>query len=244
MNNETKNLKYIIGFFLVLSIVAAYYIGFMSAKLGLNAPFITGNTPVAKAPAAQAPEPKMVEEVAPLELKGDEVTVGDKNAKMVLVVYTDFQCPFCARFHPVLSSVFSKNSDSKLVFKHYPLPFHQYAKEFATMFECIAKNKGNELAVKFADDIFTLNMSLGGNITSKDANDLFIKSGISQDALSNCKNDSTISKKIADSTNEGSQLGIQGTPALYIINTQTSKAVRINGALDESTVQAEFDKLK
>lgn len=49
MNNDSKNLKLIIGFFLVLSIISSYYIGYMSAKLGLGAPFIPNSGSVAKA---------------------------------------------------------------------------------------------------------------------------------------------------------------------------------------------------
>lgn len=197
-----------------------------------------------KLPQGQdAEQPKLIEEVAPLNLKGDEVYTGNKNAKMVFVTYTDFQCPFCAKFHPTLKSLFEKNAGTLLVFKHYPLPFHQYAKDFALMFECVAKNQNFESAIKFGDNIFASVISSQGNFAVKEATDLFLKTGLSNDTLNNCKNDSTLTKKIADNLNEGSELGIQGTPALYIINTQSKKAIRINGALDESTIQAEFDKL-
>jgi protein-disulfide isomerase len=114
MNNETKNLKYVIGFFLVLSIVASYYIGFMSAKLGLSAPFIPANP--SSNPTAAA-EPKLIEEVAPVQLSGNEVFKGPKDANMVLVTFTDFQCPFCAKFHPTLNALFDANTGTKLVLK-------------------------------------------------------------------------------------------------------------------------------
>jgi protein-disulfide isomerase len=242
MNNETKNLKYVIGFFLVLSIVASYYIGFMSAKLGLSAPFIPGT--ITQNPSAAAPEPKLVEEVAPVQLTGDEVFKGDKNANMVLVTFTDFQCPFCAKFHPTLDALFEANKGSKLVFKHFPLNFHQYAKDFATMFECVAKNQGNDKGVSFAEDLFAKNLLLQGQITSTDGLNIFQTFGLSEDTLNNCKNDSSITSKITNDYNDGVSLGINGTPALYIINTKTSKAVRINGALDQATLQTEFDKIK
>jgi len=242
MNNETKYLKYIIGFFLVLSIVAAYYIGFMSAKLGLNAPFISGTGSVAKNPN-QPEQPKLIEEVALYNLKGDEVFVGNKDAQMVLVTFTDFQCPFCAKFHPGLDALYKNNPGTKLVFKHFPLSFHQYAKEMAVMFECVAKNSSNENAVAFADKLFAKNLELQGQITNTDAFNIY-KTYLSASQLDSCKQDNAISQKIIDSFNDGANLGIQGTPALYIMNTKTSKAVRINGALDQATLQAEFDKLK
>ncbi len=242
MNNDTKNLKYIIGAFLVLSIVASYYIGYMSARLGLNAPFISG-TPSATNPTA-APEPKLIEEVAPITLSGDEVYKGNKDAPMLLVTFTDFECPFCAKFHPTLNALYEANKDSKVVFKHFPLTFHKYAKDFATMFECVAKNQGNEKATLFADNLFAENLVSQGQITSSGVLKLFLATGLSEGNLTSCKNDTAISNKINNDYNEGVALGINGTPALYIINTNTSKAVRINGALDQATIQTEFDKLK
>lgn len=242
MNNESKNLKYIIGFFLVLSIIAAYYIGFMSAKLGLNAPFIAGTGAVAKNPSQPA-QPKLIEELAMYNLKGDEVFVGNKDAQMVLVTFTDFQCPYCARFHPGLTALYKNNPGTKLVIKHFPLQGHIYAKEMAVMFECVAKNSGNENAIVFADKLFAKNLELQGQVTNKDALEIFTTFN-SASQLDSCKQDNIISQKIIDSFNDGANLGIQGTPALYIMNTKTSKAVRINGALDQATLQTEFDKLK
>lgn len=241
--NNNNNVKILLVVFAVFTIIGAYYIGYMSAKLGLSAPFISNKGSVAKNPSNNAqPEPKLTEEVAPLKLNGDEVTVGNPDSKISLIVFTDFQCPFCARFHPGMMQV-QKAENTKLVFKHFPLGFHQYAKNIAYTFECVAKNSSAINAEKYADLVFAENMKLQGQITF-DATRKIANNFISDSTIDGCLKDSSIISKVDASYNEGLELGIQGTPALYIQNSETGKAIRINGALDQASVQAEFDKIK
>jgi len=240
--NSNNNLKILLVSFALFSIVGAYYIGYLTARIGLSAPFIpAGAIANNQNPAQEQPEMKLVEEVSPISLSGDEVFIGDANSKMVLVTFTDFECPFCARFHPGLSQLQSE-TNSKLVFKHFPLGFHQYAKDFAVMFECVAKNSSSNNAAVFADELFAENLKLQGQITLESATNLANKF-VNNNQINNCKSDSQITAKIDNHYNEGLSLGIQGTPALYIINTESNKAVRINGALDKASLQAEFDKI-
>lgn len=242
--NSNNNLKILLVSFALFSIIGAYYIGYLTARLGLSAPFIpnTGIVGNNNQPQNNQPEMKLVEEVSPIELSGDEVFIGNPNSKMVLVTFTDFECPFCARFHPGLTDL-QKSTNSKLVYKHFPLGFHANAKNFANLFECVAKNNSFTNAGTFSDELFAENLKLQGQITLDVAKKLANKF-INDQTIQNCSNDSAINSKIDAHYNEGLQLGIQGTPALYIINTETKKAVRINGALDKSALTAEFDKIK
>jgi len=241
--NSNTNLKVLIITFVVVSLIGAYYIGYMSARLGLSAPFIPGGAIATNQPPTQEqPEMKLVEEVSPVEISGDEVFIGNPNSKMVLVTFTDFECPFCARFHPGLTEL-QKENDSKLVFKHFPLGFHANAKNFANMFECVAKNSSFNNAGIFAEELFTENLKSQGQITLDSAKKIANKF-INEQAISNCSKDSSIISKIESNYNQGLELGIQGTPALYIMNTESNKAVRINGALDKASLQTEFDKIK
>jgi len=241
--NSNNNVKILLVSFALFSIVGAYYIGYLSARLGLPAPLIPAGAPMAGTTQQQPeqPEVKLVEEVAPIELKGDEVFVGDANSKITLVTFTDFECPFCARFHPGLTEL-QKSTNSKLVYKHFPLGFHQNAKPFANMFECIAKNSSFTNASTFADELFAENLKSQGQITLAAGKKLANKF-INDQVIENCNNDNNINSKIDNHYSEGIKLGIQGTPALYMINNQSQKAVRINGALDGATLKAEFDKL-
>ncbi len=55
-------------------------------------------------------------------------TKGNKDANVYLVEFSDFQCPACAAFAPVVESLMEKNKNELLfVYRHYPLPKHQFA---------------------------------------------------------------------------------------------------------------------
>lgn len=59
---------------------------------------------------------------------GDSPTLGPADAPVTIVMFTDLQCPFCAKAHEEVKAVIDKRpNDVRLVFKHTPLPFHQDA---------------------------------------------------------------------------------------------------------------------
>ncbi len=63
-----------------------------------------------------------------VELRGDEPQMGPADALVTVVIFSDFQCPYCAKAAPPLKDAFDDYaSDVRLIFKHYPLPGHQKA---------------------------------------------------------------------------------------------------------------------
>lgn len=57
---------------------------------------------------------------------------GNVDAVLEVVVFSDFQCPFCALAVPVLDSLFARHGDEvRLVYRHYPLPIHEHARRAA-----------------------------------------------------------------------------------------------------------------
>jgi len=80
---------------------------------------------------------------------------GNKNARYVLIEYSDFQCPFCQRFHPTVEQFLKENSnDVAWVYRHFPLSFHQKAEKAAEGAECAFEQKGNKGFWDFADLLF------------------------------------------------------------------------------------------
>ena len=78
----------------------------------------------AVAPRRTGPDPAKVYEVkvdgAPLR--------GAENARVTIVEFSDFQCPFCSRVTPTLKKLLEEYPDDvRVVYKHLPLPFHQRA---------------------------------------------------------------------------------------------------------------------
>jgi protein-disulfide isomerase len=85
-----------------------------------------GATKPAPAPAAAgAPDENKIYDIA---VPKDAPTKGGKNAKVVIQEFSDFQCPFCSRVGPTVKQISDEYKDKvKIVWRHYPLPFHQNA---------------------------------------------------------------------------------------------------------------------
>lgn len=73
---------------------------------------------------------------------GTAVTFGPAEAKVTIVEYSDFQCPYCSRSYATVKQLLSDYGDKvRLVYKHYPLSFHANAQKAAEAAEC-ARDQG------------------------------------------------------------------------------------------------------
>ncbi|MFL5416682.1 MAG: DsbA family protein [Myxococcales bacterium] len=83
-----------------------------------------GQVAPAPTPTAAAPQQVQVRNVDP----GDGPSIGPKHAKVTIVEWSDFQCPFCGRVDPTLRQILSTYKDDvRLVWRNEPLPFHPNA---------------------------------------------------------------------------------------------------------------------
>jgi protein-disulfide isomerase len=147
---------------------------------------------------------------------------GPKNAKVTMIEFSDFQCPYCQKVHPTLKQVM-KEYEGKVrwVYRHYPLEsIHANARPAANASECIADLGGDEAFWGFADEAYTNQSSLGDAFYL----DIAKKLGINEKKFTDCysakKFDSDVQTDIADA----SASGIQGTPGTFINGTLISGA--------------------
>lgn len=108
----------------------------------------SGGTPSAE-PGAVLEDIRGVEE-------NDHVR-GSADAKVVIVEFSDFECPFCKVFHETMKRITSEYSagDVAWVYRHWPIPqLHPKAGKEAEGAECAAEQGGSEMFWKFADAVF------------------------------------------------------------------------------------------
>ncbi len=143
---------------------------------------------------------------------GNSPVRGKKDAPMTLVVFTDFQCPYCSRFHGLSSDLLKAYPEKlKFVLKNYPLAFHQEAKPAAKavlaakeqgkyweMVDAILKDNSALNAAKYEE----LAKSLGLNV------DKFRKDLKEKDAQ--------FEKFIQADMDLAAKINVRGTPAFYL----------------------------
>ncbi len=99
----------------------------------------------------------------------DDHIVGNINAKIIIVEYSDLECPFCKVFHNTMHQVVEQsNGDVAWVYRHYPIAqLHPKAFREAEATECAWAQKGNEGFWKYIDKLFETTPSNNGLLESE-----------------------------------------------------------------------------
>lgn len=207
-----------------------------------------GGTQVGNAKNAEQQTGETV--VAPVTEK-DHIR-GNPNAPIMIVEYSDYDCPFCRVFHDTMTKVMSEyGKDGKVawVFRQLPLvQLHPNAPKIAEASECVASIGGNDAFWKFSD---ALNNSrkvvygAGGNIQSVEPtnmnlmNDFVAAAGVDQAKFTQCLDSGKFKAKIEEDVKAGFAAGAKGTPySILIVGDQQGV---INGAQPYEVVKKMID---
>ncbi len=159
---------------------------------------------------------------------GDHI-VGSLDAPIVLIEYSDFQCPFCSMVHPTIKRIVSEsNGKIAWVYRQFPLTsIHPEATPAANASECIAAQLGNAGFWKYTDAVFANQQKLSSAYSAQLANEF----GADIKAYNACISASTFQKNIDADVAEASAAGGTGTPFTIVLNQKTGKAAPVSGAL-------------
>jgi protein-disulfide isomerase len=189
-----------------------------SANRG-EAKMLAGSAPI---PGAQE-APK-----APVEIPiGAAPSKGPANAKVTIVTYGDFQCPFCARFAANLDEAVGDNPDVRIVYKQFPLPFHNNA-DLAAQASLAAHAQG--MFWEMHDMLYANQQQLARTDLEGYAEELGLDMERFRYALDSGIYEQTIKDEIA----EGQKFGVQGTPSWFV------NGVFQSGALPADAIRAKI----
>ena len=93
----------------------------------------------------------------PIPISGDDHIFGNKNADVIIVEYSDFECPFCQQFHPTLKQIVADyDGQVAWAYRHLPLESlgHVNAKPAAEASECVAELGGNDAFWQYTNLLF------------------------------------------------------------------------------------------
>ncbi|OHB22841.1 MAG: hypothetical protein A2939_03475 [Parcubacteria group bacterium RIFCSPLOWO2_01_FULL_48_18] len=154
--------------------------------------------------------------------------LGNPNAPIAIIEFSDFQCPFCARFHPTMKQLLKEFPNQvRWVYRHFPLDsIHPQARPAAIASECAAEAGGNDAFWTFTDRVFEQQQQMGTNLYEQIARDLNINLKNFRACVSSQKYADKISAHIAD----GQKAGARGTPYSILLLPGGKPAV-VEGAL-------------
>lgn len=216
----------LIGFGLVFSLV------WNGSALGAGlAAGGNGGTVVPSIPSQPSAPAAPAGPVKPFDAKTDWA-IGANNAKVTLIEYSDFQCPFCQRHLPsVKQALADYPNDVRLVYRHYPLSFHPEAQKSGEASECAGKLGGNEKFWAMHDELFANQSLLGRQMYIDTAK----KIGLNEANFTKCLDSGETASQVSEDAASGNAAGVEGTPATYV------NGALISGAVPYAELKAAID---
>ena len=91
------------------------------------------------------------------EVGNDDHIVGNPDAPVTIIEFSDYECPYCKSFHPTIKQVLSEyDNEVRLVYRHFPLDMiHPNARGIAEISECVHELAGDEAFWEFTDAVFS-----------------------------------------------------------------------------------------
>jgi protein-disulfide isomerase len=176
------------------------------------------------------------ETMSKIDITGRPVR-GNKDAKVTIVNYDDFECPFCSRMHSAIQDVMKEYGDKvKLVYKDYPLvDIHPWAQRAAVDSDCLASMNGdaywdfadyahaNQAAITGKEDHRTVaGMS---DAVDKVTLDIGRKHNLNVDQLQACIKNQAQSDTLKKSVAEANGLDVSATPTMFVNGERLEGAV-------------------
>jgi len=154
---------------------------------------------------------------SPVPVTSKDPMRGDRDALVTIVVFSDFQCPFCGKLEKTLDDVRAAYSSSevRIIWKNSPLAFHAQARPAAEAAEGVFEVGGNAEFWQFHDQVFANQTSLNATNYEKWAR----ATGTNMSTWSSglAKGDYTI--KVSEDEMLAKTLGVTGTPTCFINGT-------------------------
>jgi protein-disulfide isomerase len=169
-------------------------------------------------------------ELPRIEVEAKGPAKGPATAKVTIIAFSDFQCPYCSRVNPTMDKVMKEyDGKVKLVFRNFPLDFHPMAEKAAEAGAC-ANDQG-----KF----WEMHDKMFGNqakLTVPDLKESAKGLGLDMAKFEKCL-DSGEKKALVDADQKaGSDSGVQGTPAFFV------NGIFINGAVPYEQFKEAIDR--
>lgn len=165
----------------------------------------------------------------------DDAIMGEVNAPITIIEFSDYQCPFCQRFWgetlPLIKEQYIDTGKVRFVYRDFPLTsIHPMAQPAAEATECVRDQGGDDAFWKMHDQIFINQASLSVDNLKSWAQ------GLGYD-ISSCLDSGKFKSEVSKDTADAQTAGGRGTPHFVIMKTGDKEGIPVSGAQPFSVFQ-------
>jgi protein-disulfide isomerase len=249
-NKQKGGIEKLTPVLVIVSIVLAFAVGVLWQRVkslegggdsdNQNAEMAGAAEEVADAPTRERPDvgkisDEQAEKVA--EVTEDDHVRGNPEAPLTLIEYSDYECPFCSRFHSTAQQVIDEyEGQVKWVYRHFPLDqIHANARAAAEASECVADLGGTDAFWQFTDALYEDETKID------DLESVASEVGVSASAFNDCVESNEFADAVEEDYQSGLNAGVTGTPGNFIVN-ENGDAWFVPGAYPYDQIQGYIEE--
>ncbi len=233
------------NFSLILIILIVFAFGFLFGSLWKENKLLKDSKQVAQEEQQpNVPQGPSVEDLKKMpKVTKQDHQQGAKKGKITIVEYSDYECPFCNKFHPTMQKVMDEYGDHVTwVYRHFPLDaLHQNARTLSEMSECVAEYGGEDKFWEFSDEIYGRIEAEPEIAQSENALAVVAEIGVNKNKVETCVENEEMADKVKKDASGGKQAGISGTPgSIFLVKGKDPEL--IPGALPYESIKQKIEE--
>lgn len=190
----------------------------------------------------QATSANIADTIRPIDV--NDHILGSAKARVLVIEYSDTECPFCKQFHNTMLSImqeYGKDEKVAWVYRHFPIVgLHSKATKEAEATECATSLGGNSKFWEYINKVYEITPS-NNNLDPKELTNIAKQVGLSSASFDTCLNSGEFGPRVQLDSKNAQELGISGTPFSIIIDTKTNEHYPIEGAYPYAQVKSVID---
>lgn len=206
----------------------------------------SSNSPTEQARQGKTEESSLAIKQSIRPIDANDHFIGNSKARVVLVEYSDTECPFCRTFHKTMQTLMQEyGKDGKLawVYRHFPIAeLHSKAPKEAEALECAGELGGNSKFWEYTNKLYDETPSNNGLEESK-LSKIALDVGLDTKKFNLCIESSEFAPRVESDVVNAKELGGLGTPYSILIDTKNNEYYPIEGAFPYSDLKNIIDMI-
>lgn len=150
-----------------------------------------------------------------LEKKATGPARGPANAPVLIVEFSDLQCPHCKEANPTIERLLNENPDIRFISQNFPLPGHNWAMKAAQYADCVGR-ASSDAYWKFVDSVYSAQNEITADNADQKLTDLADKAGVKGSEIATCAAQPETESRVQASIELGKSVDVNATPTLFI----------------------------